>query len=200
MRNVFNVAVKIIGVWMFVSGLRNVGWSVRYAMESVAVDRMMGKSQNLAVCGTFLVAAGLLFLFAWLLTFKTEWVADRLKVPKDENASVPLERATLFPMGIQFVGVYLLLTAIYPFANALIHNWSVSRFSFGNSAWGHVTSGLPWMAQIVLSVLCVFKADAIAKFIANRTNVSWIKITAFVLAGLGIIAIIWHIITVASRG
>jgi len=198
MRNVFNVAVKIIGVWVFFSGLRNLSMAVISVVNAVAMDRVLGGNTSALMCGLYLVFAGVLFCFAWLLVFRTEWVADKLKVLKDESAGVPLDRATLFPMGIQLVGLFLSLTAIPYFALALTRAKSDSLL--GSSAWYFIICGLPWMAQIVLSVLCVFKADAIAKFIANRTNVSWIKIAAFVLAGLGVVAIIWHIITVESRG
>jgi len=150
--------------------------------------------------GINLTSAGLLLVFAWVLMFKTDWVADKLKVPKAEDTCKLPERSDLLPLGIQLVCLYLLMSDIV---------WITCRIRdclFGRSI-EHlespfllaVVAALPNIISICFAVLCLFKADAIATFITSKANAKWPKILAFTLLALGmLIAVMTWSVTVSA--
>jgi len=194
MRNVFNALVKIIGVWMVGRGIVNLISALISVIATAGIHRLMGKGHPVLLSGIYLIGAGLSFFFAWVLIFKTDWVADKVRVPKDENPCQPLDRSALFPMGIQLVAGYFLFTATPVLIfNVISRATSISNDG-GNSAWGFVVSGLPWIMQICLAVVCIFKADAIAKFILDKANIHWTKMAALALLASGVLVILIRIV------
>ena len=191
MRNVFNTLAKIIGVWVVVLGVRNLSRVFSYIAEAEKINDIAGGNfakgdMYIFLCAIQLISAGLFFILAWVLIFKTDWVANRLKVPKDENTCQPLERSALFPMGIQLLGLYVALEAIPFFMSALYS-------SFGIPIWKNIAYALPRMVQICLAMICVFKADVLAKFITEKATVQWLKIVAIVLLVFGFVILIFQI-------
>jgi len=178
MRNIFNALLKVIGIWMATVGVANV------VNAASSIVNAMGMSLNyyLSLSGVYLIAAGVRFFLAWVLIFKTDWVADKARVPKDEIPCKPLERASLFPMGIQLAGVYFLFTAI----PSMMYNFD--RY-FDHSMGRAISAGLPWAVQIGLAVLCILKADAIVKAIADKANVKWTKTIAIVFVVIGLLTV-----------
>ena len=58
-------------------------------------------------------------------------------------------------------------------------------------------AGLPYIVQTCLAVLCIFKADAIVRFIADKTNAKWPKILAITLLALGAFIVVLSLIYMA---
>jgi len=129
--------------------------------------------------------------------FRTDWVADKLKVPKAEDACKLPERSDLFPLGIQLVCVYFLMSQI-AWTIYYIHNYLPNRnFEHQESPFLLVvTAALPHLVPTCVIVLCLFKADAIATFITSKANAKWPKILAFTLLALGVlIAVVTWVLT-----
>jgi len=196
--------MKIIGLWMVSLGIQYL-WGSSGVIISAIQLRLMGEytSMQLSInryliwSGIYLLSAILCFVFAWLLIFKTDWIADKMRVSKDENPCTPLEKSTLFPMGIQLLGGYFLLTAVPSFLYAIASSYRIG-FDKASASWEGTIAGLPWMGQICLAVICIFKADAIVQFIANKANVKWIKIIVCVLVTLLALIAITRIIIKAT--
>jgi len=178
MRNVFNALTKLVGLWMFLMGIVHVLHALITTVFTSSSSDSIGHC--LLLGGIYLVAAGVYFSLAWLLINKTDWVADRAKVPWDESPCQPLESSALrpiLPMGIQLIGLYFLFTAIPQLTHAVLDTSSIANLLYpgaystrtGNEVFGFIIACLPGGVQICLSLLCLFKADAIVKVITGTT-------------------------------
>jgi len=117
-------------------------------------------------------------------------------VPRDEDTYIPPEKSVLFPIGIQLSGLYFLLSAV----PLMIWNVNMSLERLHSDAILFETSfsaGLPYIVQICLAMMCIFKADAIVKFIADKANAKWPKILAFTLLAIGVLIIVLCLIRAA---
>jgi len=192
MRNVFNALMKIIGLWMVCLGILNLVTALSSILNLANASQYYKVDYFILLCAIYLIAAGLRFVFAWVLIFKTDWVANRLKVSKDETLCQPLDRSILFPMGIQLLGLYFLLTAIPTLLHAVARHGEIS-------VWSAIGFSLPWMAQACLSAICIFKADAIVKFITDKANVKWTKLVVITLLGIGFAILIFYALMTWAR-
>ena len=195
MRNIFTALIKIIGIWIIYLGVKQLNDAVFNAIKGIITNAWGIPStmmpQYKAWSGVYLLLSGVYFIFAWVLIFKTDWVADKVKVPKDENSCTPLDRFTLLPVGIQVLGIYFVLTVTYNLIYWLIEvdgQYSIRYCLF---------VGLPCIAQLCLAIMCTFKADAIVKFISDKVNISWTKMAALSLLAAGILVILIRILVSA---
>jgi len=200
MRNVFTALTKLIGLWIFTLGFPYIGYALGTIMNGW--ENYM-PSHYIPLAGLYLVVTGVCFFFAWLLVFKTDWVADKVRVPRDEGAGIPVERSVLFPMGIQLLGLYFLFMVI----PALIWNLTNTpliaqifypdayRYREGNEIWKAIGDGLPQILQICLALVCLFKADAIVRVITgDRASIKkWAKIISIILAVVVFLALVGQI-------
>ena len=148
--------------------------------------------------GVYLLLSGSYFILAWVLIFKTDWVADKAKVPKEENPYTPLDRSVLLPVGIQVLGVYFLLIAIPDLVYGFFEsNRECIKLNKGYTIWYSMYVNFSCLVQICLAALCIIRVDAIAKFIADKANVMWMKIVAFILLASGILVILIRILVSA---
>ena len=178
MRNVFSALMKVMGFWMGAMGfscLVQMLNSINFAIEPPPLDYPLSMIFYMRSVGMHLISVGFYFVVAWMLIFKTDWVADKVKVSKDEPLCESLGRSSLFSMGIQLLGIYTLVTAI---------SSSILFITRESSLSGAFIAGLPWIVQICLSVICILKVDALVRFIADKTNAKWLKVLAFVLLAL----------------
>jgi len=200
MRNIFNALIKVIGIWMIYLGIEQLIKSVYHILTTIIANRMqippawMPKFE--AWSYVYLMCSGLYFILAWVLIFKTDWVADKAKVPKDENQCTPLDRSALLPIGIQLVGFYFLLIAIPDLVYGL-YDSSSEGIDRAYSIWHFVYVNFTCLVQICLAIMCVFKANAIVKFVSDKSNLSWTKMAALSLLASGILVILIRIIVSA---
>ena len=103
MRRLFIVLAKIIG-------LLQVYWGLTYFFSIVIFIRNMGQmassgadSSMSQVLGILLYAV-LAFGTAWLLLFKTEWLADKIKVESD-NELPSLSQDVVLNVGVKIIGL-----------------------------------------------------------------------------------------------
>ena len=200
MRNVFHVITKIIGVWLAAWSLLSWIRALFYIGESISLNPESGlyiSKGPMLIGGISLISAGLSILFARVLVFKTDWVADKLKVPKAEDICKLPERSDLLPLGIQLVCLYFLMSQITWMTDGISDSLAHRGIQHQESPFLlAVTLALPNLVPIILAVLCLFKADAIATFITNKANAKWPKILAFTLLALGLlIAVVTWLVT-----
>jgi hypothetical protein len=188
MRNVFNALAKIIGLW-------NVSLGVLNLAGMVTTMTMAGGAVGFLIC-IYVAAACVRFLVAWVLIFKTDWLADKLKVPRDEDPFKPLEKSALFTIGVQLLGLYFFFVAICDLTRAFGEVYSITAWGgmpFSRDFFAH---GLRGVVTMFLSVICMLKADGIVRIIASKEQVKWSKVVAITL----LVAAVLSILGVALQG
>ena len=107
MRRLFLVFAKLFGLFQIFSVLQAVVTVFMMLSQMVlkpSVDAM-------AYIIVPVVVAVVEFLFFWIMVFKTEWLADRLGL-SDGEIILTVNKDVILNLGIQLVGLYVLITAL----------------------------------------------------------------------------------------
>lgn len=179
MRRIFVAAGKIIG-------LLQVFWALTYlASIGLVLGQMARTEPGMARAITIQLGgivgyAVLAFGMAWLLLVRTEWLADKLKIPADDPLP-SLSDDVVLHAGIKVVGVYIIATGVPALARA-VADAAVS------SAWqSHLTVSLsrivPAVLKVVLAVLLTIRTEFVLRVISKgeKTHGRKILVGGFVL-------------------
>lgn len=104
----------------------------------------------------------LTFGIAWLLLFRSEWLADRLKIPAADSQSSPSLETLLFA-GTKLIGLLIVVQGIpllvqgLPEARCCMH--------IGAYMWSMIAGPL---VRIAIGVFLVLKTRAIVNFIIGK--------------------------------
>jgi len=165
MRNIFNTLLKVIGLWQVMMMFYN----LMIALVNTTNTGIAIHSPDPRPWLGGLSLATVSFFFAWLFIFKTDWIADKVNIPKNEPPQQPLEKSTLLLTGTYLIGLYFLLSAI-PRLSATITRivplWGegISHFWIPSVMY----EGIPSLVQIILSIICIRKADVIVKMMTEK--------------------------------
>ena len=165
MRPLFLVLAKLTGLlhlYWTLSGLAQM--SVMFGLGSIRTEASV--STLVPILGFVLYFVFALVL-AWILLFKTEWLADVLRLPTDESTTVKPPATVLLHVGIQLIGVYAVAQAVPGLLRTLTMLHRTFDLTAQNYPWHLLAAPL---AQLVVGVLLAFKADAIVSFLHQRTN------------------------------
>lgn len=109
------------------------------------------------------------FAFAWLLIFRADWLADKLKIP-DAGAQTPPSVKVLLYAGVKLIGVFLVVQGIPLLAQTL------SGLRYGRMIDGYIWSVMTLPAlRLVLGLGLVIKTQWVVKFVlreASQNNTS----------------------------
>lgn len=183
MRNIFVTVSKVFGLVQIYYGLFFLVSTVpmvqalcsatgREVMVGIGFDTtfLLGVG---SILGTLLLTFG----FAWLLICKAEWLADVLKIPKQEEIA-GLSKETLLMTGIILVGLYVSVQSAPIFMVALLKSLGrVEIFAAVNGTippqWEPWTLGhflltvVPPALQLALGLLLTFYANKVFAFITR---------------------------------
>ncbi|GAB6082208.1 hypothetical protein JCM30471_11220 [Desulfuromonas carbonis] len=180
MRSLFVCLAKLLG-------LLQVYWSLTYLTSVSAALKAMTRIPGAQGQGSAMYAVGLVvfvvasFGLAWVLMFKTQWLADRLRII-EQGAPVGLDAGATLRTGIALVGVFTSVEAIPELIKAL-SEWMTHAYSSNSLAhamsrqmlwqtryselW---TSVLPTAIQFVLGIFLMLKSNTVAKWITRETE------------------------------
>jgi len=175
----FVVAGKIIG-------LLQVFWAVTYlASIGLVLGQMArmepGMARAMAIqLGGIVGYSVLAFGMAWLLLARTEWLADKLKIPADDPLP-SLSDDVVLHAGIKVVGVYIVATGVPALARAVADAAAISAWQSHLSA--SLTRIVPAVLKVVLAVLLTIRTDFVLRVISKgeKTHGRKILIGGFVL-------------------
>jgi len=119
MRKLFIAVARVFGILQVYYGLAYVtsiipiiqmfARATSSQSEEVAVTSFSGESLPYTLIG-LLCTLVLTFGVAWLLLFRTTWLADKLKIP-EERESDGLAKDTILLTGVMFIGLYVTVKA-----------------------------------------------------------------------------------------
>jgi len=118
MRNVFLVIAKLLGLLQIFASFAYVTQSAL----AIGVYRSWVENQlslyttwTIYVWGFFIILS---LTLAWILVAKTEWLADRLRIPEDMS-SVDLSDSRALRLGVKLLGFYFLGHAV-PYLGSIL--------------------------------------------------------------------------------
>ena len=166
MRKIFFIAAKLLGLlqlfWLLASSLQVVfGLCAVIKMESTSSALVA-----LAIAGSVLFVVVTL-IFAVLLLFKTDWLADILHIPRDITHE-RLDQSNLLYVGAKLIGLYILVQGLPFFVKALFELRHIAPYSL--FMW---STTIPGLVQIALGLLILLKTKNVVALItkdAGRQN------------------------------
>jgi hypothetical protein len=159
MRRIFIVVAKLFGLFQ-------VFWAITYLcsmlpfighVEALGTSRTGQIIIQLLSLAVFLV---LTLIMVRILLLRTEWLADKLRIPPDDSP-INLSNDKFFRTGIQLIGIYILVTSI----PNLVQKTTIAYMYHGYT--GNLTMSL--LRTLIPAVLKI----SLALILAVRTN--WIQ-------------------------
>jgi hypothetical protein len=163
MRRLFIVLAKVAGLlqlyWTLASFL-NVG-----SMFFTMLGRSDSDANSIFYIGLFLSLV-LLFGTSWLFLFRTEWLADRLKIQGDDEIG-NVDMQAVLRAGMRLVGIYVLIYAVPHFVGIMAGSFSLplAESKLPSHFWAKF---IPSVIQITLGIFLVFDTEKVATFISGK--------------------------------
>jgi hypothetical protein len=181
MRKLFIVLAKLIGLLQFYWALINIvqlGIALSQMSSFTSVTEI--KLYWVGLLGTgiyFVLATGM----AWVLVFRTTWLADRLNI-RDEGETGAISEGAVYRTGLKLIGVYVTAYAIPALAKAVLtHSLFVSGL-LTVDCWSRI---LPPVLQLAVGVFIVIKTD---KLIAHIEMLEKCESRHILRLGFGVLA------------
>ncbi len=109
--------------------------------------------------GTMVV---LTFGLAWLLIFKANWLADKMKIPPTDFSSIyPVK--TLLYAGTKLIGLFIIVQGIPLLIQVLFQ--MRPRLVYGGYVWSSIAASV---IRIVIGIVLVLKTRSIMDFIIEK--------------------------------
>jgi len=172
MRSLFIVVSKVYGLIQVYTGLG-------YIFTVIPLIRIFGRHPGLADTETTMqttfhgeqitltaISLGAMMIFtfgvAWLLIFRADWLANKLKIPPSDSSPSP-STETLLYAGTKLIGLFVIVQGVPILAEALFEIRHIALFSM--YMWSTLT--LP-AVRIIIGVLLVMKTQPIVNFIMKE--------------------------------
>ncbi len=176
MRALFIVVSKICGLWQAYTGLAYLVSVLpmlyvfnREPSPEGVVGAMQTSFHGSAVALStisILAMAVVTFAIAWVFLFRTEWLADALKLPKsDVPAFTPPALETLLYAGAKLIGLFTVIQGIPPLAQGLFHSRPTMEFT--PYMWS--TLSVPAI-RIAIGVFVAIKTKTVVDFLLRKSG------------------------------
>ena len=173
MREWFIVGSKLLGIYFLYWALTTLPQSIAIGMSSFSESVILDKwPSNLAIFLSSISATIVMIIFAFVLLFKTNWLADTLKVTRQSHNSETQYSAGMLQTGISLIGIYIFCTKIGSLIQAYMENRAVSRMLSPFIATQ--PEGLSWsqkysgpIATLAISLFLIFGSKYIADFLTK---------------------------------
>lgn len=172
MRNLFVVLAKLLGVFQVYWALTYLASISLFIGQTVTNDltaQGMIVTQAIYICGYAVIC----FCMAWILMFKTIWLADKLHVPK-ESDQLSLSTDRVLPTGIKLVGVYILAVSLPGLLKAL---GETASFSLYNGSLAMVwTKILPAVLKVAMGLILTLRTPQTVRVISKGESTATKKL------------------------
>jgi len=167
MRNLFFVVAKLLGLLQIFASFAYVTQSAL----AIGVYRSWVENQ-LSIYTTWTIYVWGLFIIlslslAWVLVAKTEWLADRLRIPDHMN-NADLRDGRVLRLGVKLLGFYFLGHAV-PYLGAILIRSIYEHH--GDSPLSNVfpffLGGFIPLAQITIPLFFILDTDRVAQHIGR---------------------------------
>lgn len=165
MRRTFIMFAKLLGVVLFY-------WTLMLFVQTCHIywmnlDSVHGLFSGIRWLLGILSRIALNLILSLLLMFKTEKVADWLRLKRDDELAKGPSVHRILVVGSVLIGLYVLVYAFPSFISTLVQiKGYPTHWSEANMVETLVRSGL----EIVLGFVLILRAEAVARFLEKRTR------------------------------
>lgn len=191
MRKLFIVLAKLIGFLQF-------GWALIYVVQlGIGLSQIIGFKMKFGFREVLvgLLGVGIYFILstgmAWILVFRTAWLADKLSLRDEETSGITSE-GYMYRTGLKLIGVYITANAIPALAKTVL---TQSLLIYCLPTVDYIDHILPPVLELAVGVFIVIRTDRLLDLIAKLEKCSTRNV---LLLGLGILAgmiVIGHAVT-----
>lgn len=180
MRNIFIAVSKVFGLIQIYYGLHFIG-SIVFLVQALNFSiNHEGSFQSTSSSGFVFGVLSIIWMFvlplvlAWLLIFKAEWLADKLKIPEQTEAE-GLSKETLLLTGVILAGLYFTVQAAPTFVSATLKSFQdlkvgeMSSFEFRNWIFDSFFRTVVAPAlSLLFGLLLMFKASKVTALLTRH--------------------------------
>jgi hypothetical protein len=192
MRTLFIAVCKVCGLLQVYTGLVYITsvLPIMRMLENMFISKggvvemrtSCGSSLSLTATSVMALLA-LTFGAAWLLLFRAEWLADRLKVPENEGQS-PVSGAVILDAGVRLLGLFAIIQAAPDLIGKLgitfssLQQLTSARESMGAGVVGWtLVSGIwaslvPPALKLVFGLLLALKSNSVINWITDKKEMT----------------------------
>jgi uncharacterized membrane protein (DUF485 family) len=173
MREWFIVGSKLLGIYFLYWAFTILPESIALSMSSFSKSVILNEGpSNLAIFLSSISATVVMIVFSFVLLFKTNWLADTLKVTGQSHKTEIQYDIGMLQTGISLIGIYIFCTKIGGLIQAYVESRAVSRMF--SSYIATQPEGLSWsqkfagpMATLAISLFLIFGSRYIASFLTK---------------------------------
>ena len=149
MRNVFLVGAKLLGIFSFYQALTKL-IDLRYVFKA-----MQQPDDDLVLqVGSYFLSTVILFLFGYLLAFKTSWLANFVRVPEPDDNLPQFTSQSALNIGLILIGVFHVLRRIPALIQVTFLYRSAMHGSQAFPSWLLFLTGE--ILGLILAILLIF--------------------------------------------
>jgi len=165
MRNLFIVLAKVVGLLQIAIAVGYIEAIDRYIFFVARHGFSDTSGEAYGNMISIIMAACLYLGFAWVLFFRTNWIADRVSLPEGEMF-LP-EPNLLLSIGIKLLGLYVLLEAIPAFVWVLLEPKELYQKEGAAHFWIRV---VPSVLRFIFGLILVLKTTKIIELISRDSK------------------------------
>jgi hypothetical protein len=167
MRNLFIVLAKVVGLLQIATVINYLQFQIGYINYIVGSEDWLYslRSQLVNMVG-YSMCMGLVLGFAWVLLFRTNWIANRLGIPEGEELSGPKQDSFL-PIGIKLLGVYILVDAVPGFVWVMIEPRAFNPDESAAHFWIRI---VPSVLKLAFGLILVGKTSYVMELISGDSK------------------------------
>ena len=176
MRQLFLVLAKLLGLLQIVWALPLLASLTMFLATMGMVSESLHQHRAAQIANTLAFSVFYLAM-AWVLLFRSEWLADKLKI-QDDAEPRELREIVILRAGVKLIGLFFVVSAIPEAARGLSGwIWSVASLgtlrNFARVFWLESTSSvwtnvLPALLQLGLGLFFAFRTEIVLRWIAEE--------------------------------
>jgi hypothetical protein len=188
MRTLFIAVGRVFGLIQAYYGLAYVTSIIPalYMMQQASGDtagevgtRSFSGNTVILTTGSMIATLLLTFGVAWLLLFRTEWLANKLKIP-EQNAQSSLTGETIFCVGARLLGIFVIIQAVPDLVGRLgstiseIQQFAGVLDSFDQGFFGRTVFSTLWSSlvspalKVAMGLMLTLKTDSVLDWMSRK--------------------------------
>lgn len=171
MRGLFIVGAKLLGIYLLYWAIMSILVSISFLLHASSGGTPF--SSELFEKTIVLMNFSIVLIFVFVLLFKTEWLADKIKLPGDSLGHTAVVTSANLRLGIVFIGIYIFVTHIGGLITVIWSHFIANRESDMFAATQ--PKGLQWSVDFVnpiitvlISFLLIFGSEQISRWLIKE--------------------------------
>lgn len=160
MRKLFIPLAKILGIYLLYRPLTHLTSIVYFLFSDFSPESQSIWSGILYT----IISQVLIALLALILLFKTEYIADVVRLPDDDINLAALDRYSIFYTGLIIIGVVIIICAIPAFLGTFVAYLKYRDITPPSLYYQALEKMISSTLRMILGFILIFRSVSIARF------------------------------------